>query len=139
MRTLEVYLMQSSFKITSGIFQVLKPAIISTITGDCFIGNEPNGSQTENVVIGLLTNPINYVQSAILNVNTHVMGVDEHTADLGRLQAITDVLLPLLDDKYYLVDGTTLHLTIEDDKGVFKSIDNKGKFYYNIRVNCITL
>lgn len=131
--------MKSSFDILSGIYQVIRPAVVGLIDGGCYLYNEPNGDQKENVSVNLLANPIEYVQSATVNVNVHVSGLNEHQANLARMKQIVDVVLPLLDEKEYEVSGTTLHLSIDDDKGVYKDVDNSGKFYYNVRVNCITL
>ena len=93
----------------------------------------------ENVSVNLLSNPVSYVQSSTVNVNVHVRGLNENQANLARMKTIVDLIIPLLDEKVYDVAGVPLHLTIEDDKGVFKDVDNTGKYFYNLRVNCITL
>lgn len=131
--------MRSSFDILSGIYQVIRPALSGQITGDCYLMNEPNGDQKENISINLLSNPVEYVQSSIVNVNVHVMGLSEHQANLARMKAIVDLVIPLLDEREFDVSGVPLHLSIDDDKGVYKDVDNSGKYYYNLRVNCITL
>lgn len=131
--------MQSSFDILSGIYQVILPVVSGEVSGGCYLNSEPNGDGKENVIIGLLTNPINYLQKAVVNVNISVNGLNEHQANLARTKTILDLILPLLDDKEYYVGTTTMHLSIDDDKGVFKDRNNLGKFVYNIRVNCITL
>lgn len=130
--------MQSSFEIMDGLWQVIEPALRSTISGGVYLNNEPHGDQKENIVINLLSNPLTYVQEATMNVNIHVMGINEHQADLARMKQIVDIVLPLLADTHHNTNGTDLHLSVEDDKGVFEDVDSKGKFFYNIRVKCIT-
>lgn len=131
--------MKSTFDILSTLYQVLNPIASPLINGGVYIGDEPERSQKENISLNLIANPIGYVQSATGNVNIHVLGIHEKGANLKRIKEIVDVILPELNDKVHRVGGTTLHVTIEDDKGVFSDNDNQGKFYYNIRVNLITL
>ena len=130
--------MRSSFDILSGIYQVIRPVVVPTITGGCYLNEEPKDMK-ENVSINLLANPIAYLQQAIVNVNIHVRGLSENQANLARMKEIVDLIIPLLDDNEYLISGVTLHLSIDDDKGVYKDVDNTGKYYYNLRVNCITI
>ena len=99
------------------------------------------GDQTENVCLNLLTNPIAYTQQGIVNVNTHVMGINEEVANAARMKVIMEIIYPLMDNKTYWMedDAITLHLQIEDDKGIFRSVEQKGKFFYNLRINFLTL
>ena len=109
------------------------------LSGGVFIGNEPELNQEENVTIAMLNNPIEYVQQAILNVNIHAWGRDELNPDHARMKVLVDLLIPLLDNQTYNINGTTIHVDILNDNGVYPNQENIGKFYYNFRINCITL
>jgi len=104
-----------------------------------YLGEEPAKDQLENVSINVIANPGGYVQSATLNVNIHVMGLDDHQPNHARMKQLLDLVLPALDDATHTIGSTTIHVDVLDDKGVFKDQENHGKFFYNIRVNCITL
>jgi len=131
--------MRSSFDILSALYQVLRPVLKPELSGDCYLHNEPEGDQKENVSIGMLNNPIEYVQDSTVNVNIHVMGLSESIANSARMRAILNLIIPQLDNADHLVDGTTLHTYIQDDKGVYRDRENNGKFFYNLRIKCVTL
>lgn len=131
--------MKSSYNILSTLYQVINPVLLPEISGKVIIGEEPDRDQKENITLGLIANPVDYLQSATGNVNIHVWGIDENTPNHARMMALIDILIPLLNDTVYTVGDTTLHVTIEDDKGVFKNQENQGKYFYNLRINCITL
>jgi hypothetical protein len=129
---------KSSFEILSSVYQVIKPVIGESITGDVYIGHEPN-DKLENVVINLITSPGGKVQAPQLNINISAEGINEHQADLARLKAIQDLIMPLVDDTSHSIGGENYHFDIADDKGTMKDQDIPGKFFVNLRVNCITV
>ena len=131
--------MKSSFDILSALYQIIEPEV--EISGKVIIGEETMGDQNENVCLNLLNNPIEYTQQGILNVNVFVMGDNDQRPNMYRMRELVNCIFPLLDNQVHYLekDEITLHLKIEDDKGVFKSFENKGKFFYNIRVQFLTL
>jgi hypothetical protein len=132
---------QSSFDILSGVFKILNPVLKTEISGKVIIGDEEMGDQNENVCINLLNNRVQYLQEGFLNINVHIMGINEDVANLKRMKELVDLIFPLVNEKehYFEDHQITLHLNIEDDKGVFKSQESKGKFFYNIKINYLTL
>lgn len=130
--------MKSSFDILSALYRVINPAVIDEITGKVYITHEAN-DKLENVVINAITNPNLKVQQPILNININLEGDDEHRADLARTKTILELIKPLVDNVSYRIDGEDYHFEIADDKGTFKDIDIPGKFFYNLRVNCLTV
>ena len=109
------------------------------ITGEVYLGVEPERNQKENITIGIITNPVGYLQQAIGNVNIHVWGQHEGLPNHARIKVLLDLLIPVLDDAVHVVGDTTVHVTIENDNGVHENQDHVGKHFYNIRINCITL
>lgn len=131
--------MKLSYEIADALWKVINPAVGPSIKGGVYLFNEPVGDQKDNIIIGTLVNPGTYVQQAILNVNISVLGLNEHTPNMARLLEIGRLLLPLLENASHSVDGSDYHVEIEQDKGVYPKLDQKGKFIYNFRINCITL
>ena len=131
--------MKLSYEIADALWKVLNTNVGPSLGGGCYLFNEPVGDQKDNIIIGVLANPGTYVQSAILNVNVSVMGLNEHTPNMAKLLSIANLVQPYLEDASHSVEGSDYHLTIENDAGVYPKLDQVGKFIYNFRVNCITL
>ena len=131
--------MKSSFDILSTMKQKLDPILDDVITGKVLLRQSERNDQLENVVLGILNNPGTYVQEGFMNVNPECVGLSEEKPNMERLKTIVDLILPELDDKVITVGTTTLHVTVDGDNGIFKDQDKGNKFFYNIRVNFVTL
>lgn len=133
--------MVSTFEILSEVYKAINVAgVKDIISGKVYIGFEPNNDQNENIVIGMVNNPGNYVQAGIININTYAKGVDNGRPDLKNLDRMVKAIYPIIDDTTINVSGTrSVHLSINDDKGPFEDQDNKGKFFQNIRIDYVTL
>lgn len=134
--------MRSSYEILSATHFVVAQALAVdpiNITGEVIIGQQPMGSQKEDVTLNMLNNPGGYIQSGILNFNLYVQGYEGEKPNLIRMKTIMDAAFPLFDDIVHNVQDITLHFTVDNDGGVKPDFDNKGRFYHNVRVNFVTL
>lgn len=110
-----------------------------TINGKVYLNELPGALQNENIVVNCLVNPGTYVQQAIVNLNIYVNGIHEKQANLAKMHSIVEAIIPLVHNTTHYIGGVTLHTDIVDDKGVFPDIDYEGLYFYNLRLNCITL
>tara|TARA_R110000744_G_scaffold195512_1_gene314546 strand:+ start:9420 stop:9815 length:396 start_codon:yes stop_codon:yes gene_type:complete len=131
--------MKSTFDILTAIFKSVKPAFSGLISGNVYIGNPPTGDQLENITLNTLRNPSGYVQKGVLNANIELMETEKGVANTRRFKELLDILLPLMDDKAVFDTNITVHLSIEDDKGIFPVQDSTGKYLYNLRVEFTAL
>ncbi len=131
--------MKSTLDILSTFKQAIDPIVANLIDGKVLLRQSEKGDQKTNVILGILNNPGTYVQQGIVNVNPECLGISEEKPDMQTLKSIVDVLLPMFDDKSISANGITIHCSIDDDKGIFKDQDKENKFFYNIRVNFVTL
>ena len=126
--------MKSTLNILGTVYSKINPIMASKITGKVYIGDAPDNDQGENITLNCLTNPIDYVQKGIMNVNIELMGIEKGVPNQIRFSEILTDLLPLLDDVDIWNEGTTVQVRIDDDKGIFKSNEQEGKYFYNLRV-----
>lgn len=103
------------------------------------MGNPAKDSQEEEVSMNLLNNPNQYVQNGYCNVNINVPMVNHTTHNLARLQELSNIIIPLVEDSTIETPDGTFHFQIDDDKGFFKDNDRDGMSYYNLRLNFQTL
>ena len=65
--------MKSSLQILSALYKLINVDVVNNIiSGEVFIGDEPDGNQDENITLNTLTNPNEYLQSGYANVNVHI-------------------------------------------------------------------
>ena len=127
--------MRSTLDILTTVFAIVNPIINPLITGSVYIGPSPDGDISENVTLRTLTNPATYLQRGLMNVNIELMEFKKGQANTARFDELLKVIIPLLHKAdMSKADGTSVQLTIEDDKGIFPDNDQEGKYIYNLRV-----
>lgn len=120
----------------------LKAVVGSNITGDVYLYNVPTDKvQLENFTLNILNNPADYVQDGIMNVNLEMMGLEKGSPNSLRMKQIMDLVFPFFDNTTIenADKSTTLHLDIDDDKGIFKEQNSEKNYLYNLRVRFVTL
>lgn len=134
--------MTSTFDILTTAHEAVSAAISSTLTGNVFLFNVPDGEeQKENVVLNVLVNPGTYVQDGIMNVNLEMLELEKGRPNSVRMKEIMDLIVPVFDQKTIRKgDGSvTLHTEIDRDMGLFKDRESSQKYFYNLRVRFVTL
>lgn len=132
--------MISSLTILSTLKQAIDAGLpANTIDGKVYIQELPGALQNENIVVNMLVNPGTTLQEAKVNVNVYVMGIHEMQANLAKMHSIVNQVLSILHNTTHYIGGTTLHTSVENDVGIFPDDKQEGMYYYNIRLNCITL
>jgi hypothetical protein len=134
--------MKYSFEILSALHKALADAVSSSsikLKGEVLIGQDTQPSKGREVIaLNMLDNQADYLQDGILNVNVYLDDVKGERANLKRFNTIMAVIFPVIDDNVVYLQNVTLHLTIDNDGGV-KPSQQKGRSYYNVRVNFVTL
>lgn len=131
--------MKSTLDILSTVYKTVAPTFEGKLTGKVYIGNPPTGDQLENVTLNILNNPSTYVQKGVLNANIEMMEMEKGRPNLRRFNELLEILKPSVHNKYVSAGDITVHLEIEDDKGVYPVQDIKGKYLYNLRVAFVAL
>lgn len=130
--------MRNSIQILSAIYKKVNTAVGASITGKVYIGPEPINNQLENITLNILGNPNGYVQDGTANVNIHLLYGPEGQRNTKRFKELAELILPVVEGD--LSDSEiTLHTEIQNEGNVHRDADNKGKEFYNIRINFQTL
>lgn len=99
--------MRSNLEQVNIVYSKLKDSALDTaISGNITKNVRPVGSILEDVVINSLATINTQLQKGIMNVNIHVPnlkvnisgGVDQSTPDHNRINALTEIAIPLLKD-----------------------------------------
>ncbi|SFS30792.1 hypothetical protein [Lutibacter maritimus] len=128
--------MKSSLQILSALYKLINVDVVNNIiSGEVFIGDEPDGNQDENITLNTLTNPNEYLQSGYANVNVHIKEVKSGRPNLEKFNEIIAVLIPLLEDSM----SDNVYFQIDDDKGIFKDVEKDSMYFYNLKLKFQTL
>jgi len=130
--------MKSSFKIEDILYKALNvPAITDLISGEVLKGDVPASSQKDDIVIAVLTNGNEYVQSGFVNVNFFARQIAEGKPDGLKLGAVTTALFGALDNKQI----EEVLFDVESQTGAHK--DNEpgrdGFYFTNLKIKFNTL
>jgi len=123
---------KSGIKIVSELYKLIDvEPLKSNISGDILIGEVGGGNDDmEHITLNCLTNPNQYLQVGLINLNIYVPRLKSGRANALRFKEIFDLVEPLVDD----VEGNGVRFDIVDDKGVFKDQDRDLMYFNNIRI-----
>ncbi len=128
--------MKSNIEILEALYQIVNiTKVTDLIDGTVYVGNVPNGKETQNISLTLLNNSSEYLQVGFCNVAIHIRETTSGRANLSKFKELSSILLNILADASF----GDYWFQVEEDKGIVKDPQRDSMYIYNLKLKFQTL